>query len=213
MPPLKASPKDYESDVFINCPFDENYKPLFHAIIFTIHDAGFRARCSKEISDGTRERLSNIIKIISECKYGIHDISRTDPDPEHNLPRFNMPLELGIFLGCKEFSNRPKVCLIIDKEKYRYQKFISDIAGRDVVSHNNNPEIVIHKVRDWLVTESKRTNIPGGVKIYERYKLFEKQLPEMAKEAGYKFSEITFWDFVRLVVEWTTKTTALPRDH
>ena len=50
-----------------------------------------------------------------------------------------MPLELGIFLGSKKYGdkkNKTKVCLVIDKEQYRYQIFISDIAGQDIKSHN-----------------------------------------------------------------------------
>jgi len=108
----------YEDNVFINCPFDEEYKPIFDVIIFTVHDAGFVARCALEISDATQNRFEKIVKIISESKYGIHDISRTELDPLNSLPRFNMPLELGLFLGCRKFGSRKhstKVCVILDK--------------------------------------------------------------------------------------------------
>jgi len=125
----------YEDNVFINCPFDDEYKPIFDAVIFAVHDAGFVARCALEISDAAQNRFDKIVEIISECKYGIHDISRTELDPINSLPRFNMPLELGIFLGCSKFGgtkDRMKMCMILDKEQYRYQKFISDIAGQDI---------------------------------------------------------------------------------
>jgi len=29
---------NYEENVFINCPFDDEYKILFNAIVFAIHD-------------------------------------------------------------------------------------------------------------------------------------------------------------------------------
>lgn len=29
-------PADYEDSVFVNCPFDSQYKPLFNAIVFTV---------------------------------------------------------------------------------------------------------------------------------------------------------------------------------
>ena len=32
--------------VFINCPFDEQYKPLFHAAVFAVIDCGFIPRCA-----------------------------------------------------------------------------------------------------------------------------------------------------------------------
>jgi len=35
-------PDEYEQNVFINCPFDDDYAPLFEAIVFAINDAGFR---------------------------------------------------------------------------------------------------------------------------------------------------------------------------
>lgn len=133
-----------------------------------MHDAGFVARSALEVSDATQNRYERILRIISECRYGIHDISRTELDEASGLPRFNMPLELGLFLGSKRFGNktqRTKSCLIIDREPYPYQRFISDLAGQDILAHENNPELAIALVRDWLRTESKRTGIPGGEAI------------------------------------------------
>lgn len=198
-------PAHYEDNVFINCPFDDEYKPIFDAVIFAVHDAGFIARCALEVSDAAQNRYEKIVEIISECKYGIHDISRTELDPQNLLPRFNMPLELGIFLGCRKFGNakhRMKVCLILDREPYRYQKFISDIAGQDIFSHDNDPKKAIDKVRNWLRTASKRTSIPGGGKIYERYTQFEKDLPNICKELNIQIKELTFVDFTYVVTEW-----------
>ena len=113
--------------VFINCPFDKQYWPLFYAVVFSIHACGFVARCTLESQDSSQARLEKIYNIIAECRYGIHDISRTELDSHNNLPRFNMPLELGIFLGAKRYGtakDRKKNCLIVDKCQHRYQKFI-----------------------------------------------------------------------------------------
>lgn len=141
----------YEKSVFINCPFDTDYKPIFEVVVFTIFDVGFVPRCAMEVSDGAQNRLEKIMGIISECKYAVHDISRTGPDPEHNLPRFNMPFELGIYFGCKRFGgkkHRLKACIVMDIERYRYQRFISDIAGADIEDHNGDQEIASRKVRN-----------------------------------------------------------------
>ena len=97
------SPKTTDN-VFINCPFDTDYKALFYAIVFTVHDCGFVARCALEEGDASQVRIDKIYSIIAECRYGIHDISRTELDENFGLPRFNMPLELGIFLGAKKFG-------------------------------------------------------------------------------------------------------------
>ena len=115
---------EYNHNVFVNCPFDADYKPLFDAMVFTIHDCGFIARCALEEGDASQVRIDKIYSIIEDCGYGIHDISRTELDATSGFPRFNMPLELGIFLGAKRFGvdeQKRKKCLVMDREPYRYQ--------------------------------------------------------------------------------------------
>ena len=149
----------YDDNVFINCPFDKDYKPIFNAILFAIFDCGFVPRCTLEEVDASQIRIEKIYSIISSCRYGIHDISRTELDSKNKLPRFNMPLELGLFLGAKRFGGKThnkKACLIFDRKPHRYQKFISDISGQDIKSHNNKPKTAIKEVRDWLRGKSKR---------------------------------------------------------
>jgi hypothetical protein len=143
----------YAKSVFINCPFDAQYKPLFEAIVFAIFHCGFRPRCALEIDDSSEVRIDKVFKIIADCKYGIHDISRTEVTSAAGLPRFNMPLELGMFLAAKRFGTgeqKQKVCLILDSLPYRYQQFISDIAGQDIQVHSNSVQAAITVVRNWL---------------------------------------------------------------
>ncbi len=202
-------PVDYEKNVFINCPFDAAYLSLFNAIVFAVHDSGFRPRCALEASDAGQFRLEKIMKIISECKYSVHDISRTEIDPVTRLPRFNMPLELGIDLGCRRFGNahnKRKVTLILDTSPHRYQKFISDIAGQDVYSHASKPEKVIKHVRDWLRTATGKNDIPSGSQINRRYEIFGKVLPYLCKDLKLDLKDLSFVDFSYLVVFWLQKT-------
>lgn len=196
----------YEESVFINCPFDSQYHPFFEAVIFTIHDCGLVARCAREVSDSSQIRIEKLFKIIEGCKYGFHDISRTELDEINELPRFNMPLELGMFLGAKYFGNKrqkAKHCLITDIEPFRYQKFCSDIAGQDISSHDGNVDKLIKKIRDWL-NDSKidDISIASGSKIAERYHLFETDLPIYCQTFKKNKLELTFIDFRNLVVEW-----------
>ena len=95
----------YNDNVFINCPFDPVYKPLFDAMVFAVHDCGFIPRCALEEEDASQVRIDKIYEIIADCRYGIHDISRIELDEPSGFPRFNMPLELGIFLGAKKFGS------------------------------------------------------------------------------------------------------------
>jgi hypothetical protein len=95
---------NYDDNVFINCPFEDEYNPLFRATTFTIFDCGFNARSALEEFSISRNRLTRIMKIIEDCKYGIHDISRVELDHDTKLPRFNMAFELGVFLGAGQFE-------------------------------------------------------------------------------------------------------------
>lgn len=197
--------KEYTSNVFINCPFDEAYKDIFDAIVFAVFDCGFRARCAKEEEDCSQVTIEKIFRIISQCKYGIHDISRTELCERNKLPRFNMPLELGIFLGAKKYGTseqKKKTCLIMDKEEYRFQKFMSDIAGQKIKHHNSNPENAIRLVTDWLRNASKQQTIPGGLAVVERYKVFKKELSEMCNSSNIEEDEIEFNDYSTFVSEW-----------
>ncbi len=198
-------PTDYNNNVFINCPFDSDYKHLFDAMVFAIHDCGFIARCTLEEEDASEVRIDKIYNIIADCRYGIHDISRTQLDATSGFPRFNMPLELGIFLGAKKFgieAQKRKKCLILDTEPYRYQQFVSDIAGQDIQAHNNNSREVIMHVRNWLRTASRRETIPSGGIIWERYQEFMEKLPQTAREARLIVEELIFNDYTLLVAQW-----------
>jgi hypothetical protein len=201
------------NDVFINCPFDDDYSGIFDALIFTIHACGFRPRCTKEIDDGSQTRITKIYSLIAECRYGVHDISRTEPDNENQLPRFNMPLELGIFLGAKQYggkSHEKKRVVTFDIEKYRYQKFISDLAGTDIRAHKNDPLQAISVLRDWLVNVSRRKGVPSGPKIIKLYNIFIAALPAIAKELEFESDKIPYVDYETVVVNWLMEATAPP---
>jgi len=204
----------YEHCVFVNCPFDDEYRPLFEAIVFTLHDCGYAVRSALAVTDASQVRIEKIVGLIGASKFGLHDISRTELDESSGLPRFNMPLELGLFLGAKRFGigkQRSKNCLIMDVDRYRYQRFISDIAGQDIVSHGGNPKQAIWLVRDWLSdAEPSAVKKPGGTTIAERYELFRHDLPEMCTRVGLAVHELTFNDYVLQVEEWLLRNARLP---
>jgi hypothetical protein len=200
--------KNYTNNVFINCPFDDQYMKLRDAIIFAIFDCGFIPRCALEENNGVDVRFDKIKRLISESKYGVHDISRTEVDQGSNLPRFNMPLELGVFIGAARYGDqnqKNKSILILDKKQHRYQAFISDIAGQDIRSHDDDPKTLIKHVRDWLSINSRRTSIPGGADINARYSAFKKVLPKICKAAKLKRNEITYNDLCNFISLWLTE--------
>jgi hypothetical protein len=203
------TPSDYDHSVFVNCPLDEEYRYLFEAVVFAIQDCGYITRCALEVDDASEVRIDKIAKIIGECRFGLHDISRTGADSATSLPRFNMPFELGLFFGAKRFGRaeqRLKTCLILDVERYRYQKFISDIAGQDIAAHSGDSGTAIRIVRDWLSSATpKSILIPGGRAIGLRYLAFREELPSLCENVHLSVDELTFKDYLAQVEEWLTR--------
>ena len=191
-------------DVFVNCPFDADYEPLLHAVLFTVEDCGFRVRCALEADDSGWARIDRIADIDGECRFGIHDISRTETN-ERGLPRFNMPFELGLFLGAARLGTakrRRKVTLILDREPYRYQQFLSDIAGQDIRSHGGDSVRLMSLVRNWLNANTSDRTLPGGVLLRKRYAAFDADLPTMAAAVDVEPHELTYVDRLSLMAEW-----------
>jgi len=195
--------------VFINCPFTDDYSDIFRAIVFTVADCGFEPRSALEVDDSGDIRIQKIESLIEQSKFGIHDISNMKLDPQSNLPRFNMPLELGIFMGAKRFGGeeqKRKRLLVLDQERYRYQKAISDISGQDIKSHGGEPAKAIKCIRDWLKGVSRRTTIPGATHIAKRYKQYEEALPSICDKLSYEVDELTFNDMWETMVIWQDET-------
>jgi hypothetical protein len=165
------------------------------------------ARCAREIDNSGQVRLDKIYELMAESKYGIHGISRTSLDRVNRLPRFNMPLELGIFLGATKFGTgrqKDKSCLILDREPYRYQKYCSDISGQGIRAHHNRLDGIVKSVRNWLSNHltSRNIQVPGHAKIFERFERFRYELPAICATLQLEPKDLIFNEYTTIVVGW-----------
>jgi len=143
----------YERSVFLNCPFDESFAPLFHAAVLTIGALGFIPRCARETEGESDPRIDRIARGLRESKYSIHDLSRFHGEGPDNLSRFNMPLELGMALSMRyqgKASGTPHNWVVLVPNGFVHQKFISDLAGFDPPTHEQTPASVIKAISGWL---------------------------------------------------------------
>ena len=194
----------YDRNVFVNCPFDDEYAPLFRAIVFSVHDCGFVVRSALEEADSGRVRVEKISQLIAESRLSVHDVSRTELDAGIGLPRFNMPFELGVVMGATWFGtpkHKRKQCLVLDREPYRYRASISDIAGQDIRAHSDEPAGVITAVRNWLSHFTDET-LPGPKAMAKRYALFASELPDLLGAKGIEEDELIYNDLTTFVVGW-----------
>ncbi len=196
-------------DVFINCRFDTVWQGKFEALVFGVLGCGFRARCAKEVDDAAGTRIEKLYRIIAESRFGIHDLSCVELDAANNLPRFNMPLELGFFLAAKQYGGekqKEKRCLIFDTMPYRYQQFISDLNGMDITAHEDDERSMIRSVRNFLFTASRRKTIPTAPNLIKSYDAFVHARPELIADAGLGHQDLLFADYERLVISWIKAT-------
>lgn len=211
-----------EKHVFINCPFDQEHKPILDSITFCVHDCGFIARSALKEITSTKYRLDKILEVIEECKYGIHDISSIEFGRQMSifqwirdgkrrgmkeLPHFNMSFELGLFYGAMFFgvdSQKDKELLLLDSEEHRYQMTLSDFSGKESFSHNDDPLMAISYVRSFLIGKTK--DIPGSEFFQRRFIRFQRALPSLAENKQHTLAELRslngWGDLVNLMVEW-----------
>lgn len=184
---------DFESNVFINCPFDAHYFPLLKALLYTIKRAGLKPRLALESLDSGEVRLAKIQQLITSAKYSIHDLSRSKSKSPDEYFRLNMPLELGIDIGCRDYHEntayREKKMLILEEEKYSTQKALSDLSFADCKCHKGNAEELVYEVRNWFVELGMKT-IPPASKIWDGFNIFLTDLYESKQKQGYRPKDI-----------------------
>jgi hypothetical protein len=169
-------------NVFINCPFDSEFKPCFEALLFTIMSSGYRVRCALVDDDAGDIRFDKLCRLIHESGKSIHDLSRIDLSAA-GLPRFNMPFELGLFIGASRFGgklHRTKTALIMVSVPYRLPIYLSDLGGNDPRAHGDQPEEVIRIVRGYLHARPDGSQLPGAARVLSEFKRFKASLPALA---------------------------------
>jgi len=205
MPPRA---KDFDRNVFINCPFDNDYLPLARALVFAVLACGFEPRIATERSDSGEVRVEKIRELIQSSRLSIHDLSRMEPLGPADLPRFNMPFELGLDHGCRHWGGahlKGKQCLILEKERFRFQRVLSDISGSDIRPHGNDPEELVQQVRSWLRVVGKKSSLPPAGRVWENLSFFRSHLEIMLDREGYSAKEIAaleMTEYIDFVKSW-----------
>jgi hypothetical protein len=182
----------FETSVFINCPFDADYLQLLRAMLFALVRCGLSPRIATERADSGEVRYRKIVEMEKACKFSIHDLSRMDRGGGGELARYNMPFELGLDLGLRESGVTPwdeKRCLILDKERFRYQRALSDIAGHDIKAHADEPAKLVREVRDWLA-QNGVARLPYGTPLWEDFNVFYAALDADLRAKGLKDADL-----------------------
>lgn len=187
---------DPAKSVFINCPFDKDYAPLFDGIVFATVCCGFLPRSALESGSVADSRMERIARAIFSSKYSIHDLSRCRGEGNEQLARFNMPLELGIAMA-RRYSKKGKTgghdWLVLVPEGHQYVKFVSDLAGFDPAQHDGKIQSVVLKVMTWLATRPDAIRTPTPKDVVKALTGFRKEKRTLHRNWG---KEVPWADIV-----------------
>jgi hypothetical protein len=173
--------------VFINCPFDTDFAPLFDAIVFSVVCCGFIPRSALESGNVSDSRMDRVVQAIFSSKYSIHDLSRCRGEGSEQLARFNMPLELGIAMACRFKAARKADrhdWLLLVPEGHLYQRFISDLSAWDPKAHDGKITSVVPRVVTWLATRPDAVDTPDPQEVLSALPQFEAARQKLTNQWG-----------------------------
>lgn len=182
----------FEKNVFINCPFDDDYKDILRPILFCTLELGFEPRIALERADSGENRVDKIAGMIRDSRFGIHDLSRLKAKKAGEFFRLNMPFELGMDYAAKKFMGDPhstKKILVLEAERYRFQAALSDLSGSDIGVHNSDPAKACGEVRNWLAQELGNAT-PGPTAVWGRFNEFMADNYDTLTARGYSRKDI-----------------------
>jgi hypothetical protein len=168
--------------VFVNCPYDEEFRPLFDAIVFSTLCCGFIPRCAIESGSTSLSRMDRIFQAMHSSKYSIHDLSRCRGEGESNLARFNMPLELGMAMA-EQFGadGDGHDWMLLVPKGHIYRKFASDLAGFDATEHDESVATIVPAVMSWLATRPDAVRCPTPQTVLDALPAFQEARDDLCK--------------------------------
>ena len=192
---ISASKEDLSvKGVFLNVPYDREHSAIVDAYIITVFDCGFIPRLVIQDVDCGKTRIQKLMDHIVFYPYSIHDLSLRSTDVSE--PRLNMAFELGIALGAIKAERGQKKCLIFSDTRYGYQRYISDLSGFDIISHDLNVGTAIKGVRDFCRYLLPNTWLPSVKEISDKLKSFYVAIDEVT---GGESEHINYADKILLM--------------
>jgi hypothetical protein len=165
--------------VFLNIPYDRGFEDLYLAYIVGLTQLGLRVNAT--IGVPNQGRLETIIGLIEESDFSIHDLSRIELSK--GIPRFNMPVELGMALYRSHISKGRHRACVFESKPYRTQRSTSDINGIDPQIHNGTAKGVMAGLRNIFRQPGDVTTVP---EMLSSYRAVRRKLPELRLNAGEK---------------------------
>jgi hypothetical protein len=165
--------------VFLNIPYDAQFENLYLAYIAGLTQLGLKINVTLAVPN--QGRLERIIRLIEDSDVSIHDLSRIELSS--GIPRFNMPLELGLALYRSHATKGWHRVFVFEKTAYRAQRSTSDINGIDLQIHRGTPKGVMVGLRNIFHQPHGMTTVP---EMLTSFYVVRQKLPDLRRKAGSK---------------------------
>jgi len=162
--------------VFLNIPYDAQFEELYLAYIVGLTQLGLKINAALALPN--QDRLKRIVGLIEKSDVSIHDLSRIESSS--GIPRFNMPLELGLALFRSHVTRGRHRVFVFEKKAYRVQRSTSDVNGIDPQIHKGRPKGVMAGLRN-IFYQPDGTTVP---EMLSSYRAVRRKLPELRRNAG-----------------------------
>jgi hypothetical protein len=163
--------------VFLNIPYDDDFEDLYLAYTVGLTELGLKLNATLAVPN--QGRLETIIDLIEKSDFSIHDLSRIELSD--GIPRFNMPLELGLALYRSRIEPGKHRVHIFESHRYRAQRSTSDINGLDPHIHGNTAKGVMVGLRNIFYQPLDTPTVP---QMLDSYNAVKATLPRLRHNAG-----------------------------
>ncbi len=182
-------PKRRIKSVFLNIPYDAAFEDLYLAYIVGLTQLGLRVNATLAVPN--QDRLQTIIRLIEASGFSIHDLSRIEAS--HGVPRFNMPVELGLALYRSHVTKGKHRVFVFESKPYRAQRSTSDVNAIDPHIHHGTPKGLMGSLRNIFRQPGNATTVP---EMLASYRAVKRKLPEFRRNSGGKslFEAAVFQD-------------------
>ena len=184
--------------VFINCPFDEAYEPLFDGLLFVAVAYNFAPSTSYAEGDPGIARIERLREQLRDTPYSLHDLSRCTGEGALNIARMNMPLELGMammrqHLGDSVEGLTAHQWAALVPEDRLADRFLSDLRGYDLLEYGGDDDLngLIARAAQFFATRSEVPLTPAQILPgYETFHIAAAELREQWRPAAPPWSQL-----------------------
>jgi hypothetical protein len=125
-----------------------------------------------------------------------------------------MPFELGIDYGSRKFAGShfsEKKFLVLERGRFDYSKALSDFAGADIKSHNDEPKDIVRVVRHWFVETVGLTNVSAASVVWSDFIDFMADFDADRRSNGFEDNDIydmPIPEFTMAIKDWLQENVA-----